>query len=207
VMNISILGVVPWQELQTAAEDNSRLFVISTMMERLYGHTAAAIATLLIMFTAFASVFSLLLGYSRVPFAAARDGNYFKALARVHPRLQIPDVSLFALAAVAALACFLRLGELIAALVVIRISMQFLLQAIGVMVLRKIKPAAVRPFSMPLYPIPALLALLGFIYVLLSRKGFERQLEYAAIIALLGCATYLVRSYRTRSWPFGPDRS
>lgn len=200
VMNISILGVVPWQELRSAAEDNTRLFVISTMMERLYGRAAAVVATLLIMFTAFASVFSLLLGYSRVPFAAARDGNYFKALARVHSRLQIPHVSLLALAAVAAVACFFRLAELIAALVVIRICLQFILQAIGVMVLRR--AGAPRPFSMPLYPIPALAALLGFIYVLVSRKGFEIQLRYAGVIALLGLATYLVRAYRLRLWPF-----
>jgi basic amino acid/polyamine antiporter, APA family len=206
VMNISILGVIPWQELAASAESNSRLFVISTMMERLYGHGAAVVATLLIMWTAFASVFSLLLGYSRVPFAAARDGNYFAALARVHPKLRIPHVSLLVLAGVAVLACFLRLGEIIAALVVIRISLQFLMQTVGLLILRAREPEAPRPFRMWLYPVPAVLSLTGFVYVLISRKGFTTQLKYAAAIALLGLAVYLVRAYRSREWPFrAPD--
>src|SRR3954464_12532787 len=146
VMNISILGVIPWQELSAAAKaDTQRLYVISTLMDRVYGHKAAAVATILIMWTAFASVFSLLLGYSRVPFAAAQDGNYFKAFASVHPRFHIPHVSLLALGAVAACACFLKLQEVIAALVVIRITLQFLFQSVGIIVLRIRRPDMPRP--------------------------------------------------------------
>ena len=128
VMNISILGVIPWRELDAAAKSDTRFYVVSVMMERLYGPWAGRIAALLIMWTAFASVFSLLLGYSRVPYAAALDGNYFRAFARVHPEFHIPDVSLIALGIVASLFCFLRLVDVIAALVVIRIMIQFLLQ-------------------------------------------------------------------------------
>src|SRR5512140_1560817 len=147
VMNISILGVVPWRELNAAATaEHQRLYVVSTLMQRVYGHTAAAIATVLIMWTAFASVFSLLLGYSRVPFAAAQDGNYFRSFASVHPRYHIPHVSLLALGAVAALACFLKLQDVIAALVVIRITLQFLFQAVGVIILRIRRPDLPRPF-------------------------------------------------------------
>jgi amino acid transporter len=200
VMNISILGVLPWQELAAASEHKG--FVVSTMMERLYGHTAGVIATLLIMWTAFASVFSLLLGYSRVPFAAARDGNYFAPLAKIHPRLHIPHVSLLVLAAVAALACLLRLADLIAALVVIRITLQFIVQGIGVILWRHRQRDAERPFKMPFFPVPAVLAVLGFVYVLFSRKGFEKQLVIAICVSLLGVAVYLVRSYQTGDWPF-----
>ena len=102
-MNISILGVIPWRELMQSGTTNSKLYVVSTMMERVYGHGAASAISVLVMWTAFASVFSLTLGYSRVPYAAALDGNYFKALARVHPKHQFPYVSLLALIGVAAL--------------------------------------------------------------------------------------------------------
>ena len=200
VMNISILGVLPWQELAAASEHKG--FVVSTMMERLYGHTAGVIATLLIMWTAFASVFSLLLGYSRVPFAAARDGNYFAPLAKIHPRLRIPHVSLLVLAAVAAFACLFRLADLIAALVVIRITLQFIVQGIGVILWRHRDPNAERPFRMPVFPVPALLAVLGFVYVLFSRKGFEKQLVIAICVSLIGVAVYLWRSFQTGEWPF-----
>ena len=98
VMNISILGVIAWKEVSSAANTDASKYVISTFMERLYGHTAAGIVTVLVMITAFASVFSLLLGYSRVPFAAARDGNYFQAFGKIHPELRIPHVSLISLA-------------------------------------------------------------------------------------------------------------
>jgi APA family basic amino acid/polyamine antiporter len=200
VMNISILGVIPWQELNAAAKaDTQRLYVISTLMDRVYGHKAAAVATVLIMWTAFASVFSLLLGYSRVPFAAAQDGNYFKAFASVHPRFRIPHVSLLALGAVAACACFLKLQEVIAALVVIRITLQFLFQSVGVIVLRIRRPDMPRPFRMWLYPLPALLATVGFIFVLRDRA---RELRYAAVILIVGIVIYLFRAARRREWPF-----
>src|SRR5437899_11565357 len=105
VMNISILGVVPWRELVQSGASNSKLYVVSTFMQRAYGSAsgAGAVVSALIMWTAFASVFSLMLGYSRVPYAAAADGNYFRAFAKVHPAHQFPYVSLLALAGVAAL--------------------------------------------------------------------------------------------------------
>src|SRR6476620_5864521 len=95
VMNISILGVIPWREFADIAKSEAlRQHMIATLMERLYGTTAGTIATLLIMWTAFASVFSLLLGYSRVPYAAALDGNYFKIFSKLHPKHRFPYVSL-----------------------------------------------------------------------------------------------------------------
>src|ERR1700690_1659747 len=168
-MNISILGVVPWQEIQ-AGQDNRGLYVVSIFMRKIYGPWAANLATGLVIWTAFASVFSVMLGYSRVPYAAALDGNYFRAFARVHPERRFPTVSLLALGFVAMLFCFLRLADVIAALVVIRIMLQFIVQAIGVMVLRRRRPDMPRPFRMWLYPVPALLAIAGFTFILLSRK-------------------------------------
>ncbi len=200
VMNISILGVVPWQELKAdAAGETQRLYVVSILMNRVYGHTAAAIATVLIMWTAFASVFSLLLGYSRVPFAAAQDGNYFHAFAAVHPRYRIPHVSLLALGIVAGFACFLKLQDVIAALVVIRITLQFLFQSVGIIILRIRRPDMPRPFRMWLYPLPALLATIGFVFVLRDRA---KELRYVFVIVVIGIIIYLLRAARRREWPF-----
>src|SRR4029077_9037022 len=119
VMNISILAVVPWQEMAQSGQSNHGLYVVSIFMQRIYGHWAAGLATGLVMWTAFASVFSLLLGYSRVPYAAAVDGNFFGAFGRVHPKYRFPYVSLLALGSVAMLFCFFSLADVIAALVVI----------------------------------------------------------------------------------------
>ena len=203
LMNVSILGVIPWREMTQMGAANSKLYVVSTLMARVYGHGAASVITVLVMWTAFASVFSLTLGYSRVPYAAALDGNYFRAFARVHPVHKIPYVSVLALAGVAALFCFLRLADLIAALVVIRILLQYLVQAVGVIVLRIRRPEMARPFRMWLYPVPALVAAASFLFILISRTGFLREIRYAAVILIGGIAVYCVRAWRRREWPFG----
>jgi basic amino acid/polyamine antiporter, APA family len=201
VMNISILGVVPWQEIRPS-EGNKGLYVVSIFMHRVYGDRAASAATVLVMWTAFASVFSLMLGYSRVPYAAALDGNYFRAFARVHPESRFPHVSLLALAGVAALFCFFSLADVIAALVVIRITLQFLVQAAGLIILRIRRPDLPRPFRMWLYPVPALLASGGFIFILVSRTNSLIQIRYALVILITGVVIYLLRSWRNREWPF-----
>jgi len=204
VMNLSILGVVPWQDLARSGHSDTGLYVVSIFMRRLYGPWAANLATLLVMWTAFASVFSTLLGYSRVPYAAALDGNYFKAFARVHPDGRFPYVSLIALAVVAILCCFLRLADVIAALVVIRIILQFLLQAVGVIILRIRRPDLPRPFRMWLYPLPALAASVGFVFVLFSRANSMTEIRYAALILVSGIAIYIFRAWRNQEWPFSP---
>ncbi|HYL96244.1 MAG TPA: amino acid permease, partial [Terriglobales bacterium] len=154
-------------------------------------------------FAAFASVFSLMLGYSRVPYAAALDGNYFKIFERVHPEYHIPHVSLVALGLVAIAFCFFSLADVIAALVVIRIILQFLVQAIGVIVLRIRRPDMPRPFRMWLYPLPALIASFGFVYVVFNRTDSMKQIRYAAVILVTGVVIYFIRAWRSREWPFG----
>ena len=203
LMNISILAVVPWQDMVHSGQSNSGLYVVSVFMQRIYGLWAARVVTGLIMWAAFASVFSLMLGYSRVPYAAALDGNFFRQFARVHPRHRFPYVSLLALGVVAAVFCFLRLADVIAALVVIRIMLQFLIQAVGVIVLRIRRPELPRPFRMWLYPLPALIASFGFIFILISRKDFLKEIRYAAVILIAGLIIYLIRAWRGGEWPFG----
>ncbi len=202
MMNICILAVVPWREMVQVGQNNNGLYVVSLFMQRIYGTAAARTVTALVMWTAFASVFSLMLGYSRVPYAAARDGNYFRAFAQVHPEYRFPYVSLLALGGVAAAFCFLRLKDAIAALVVIRILLQFLVQAIGVIVLRIRRPEMPRPFRMWLYPLPALAAAAGFIFILINRQNAMKEVRYAAVILLAGLTIYMVRAWRGKEWPF-----
>ena len=202
VMNISILGVIPWQEMMTAAKSDTHFYIVSVFMQRIYGPWAAYLATALIMWAAFASVFSLLLGYSRVPYAAALDGNYFQPFARLHPKHNFPYVSLLALGGVAALFCFLRLADVIAALVVIRILLQFLVQAIGVIVLRVRRPDLPRPFRIWLFPVPPLVAAAGFIFIVRSRPNFLKEVRYAAVLLIVGVIIYMIRSARRKEWPF-----
>jgi len=203
MMNLCILAVVPWREMIQAGQNNSGLYVVSLFMQRVYGTWAARLVTGLVMVTAFASVFSLMLGYSRVPYAAAKDGNYFRAFARVHPVHRFPYISLLALGVAAAAFCFLRLKDAIAALVVIRLVLQFLVQAVGSIVLRIRQPEMPRPFRMWLYPLPALLASAGFLFILFNRVNWQKEVRYALLILLTGVVIYMIRAWKDGEWPFG----
>jgi amino acid transporter len=145
------------------------------------------------MITAFGSVFSLLLGYSRIPFAAARDGNFPRVFGRLHPTRGFPYVSLLVLAGVAGVCCFFSLGEVIAALVVLRIVLQFSLQHVGVMMLRARRPEMRRPFRMWMYPLPPAVALVGFGYIVFVRRGSARELMLAVLVVLAGSAVFWLR--------------
>lgn len=161
LMQIAILGVIPWQE----AKDSP--FIASTFFERIYGTAAANIATALILWIAFASLFAVMLGYSRIPYAAALDGNYFKIFSRVHPEKKFPHVSLLILAAVAFVFSLLfKLKEVITTIIVMRILIQFVSQAVGVILLHRRKEHL--PFRMFLFPLPAILAIVFWIFIFFS---------------------------------------
>lgn len=195
-MNLSVLGVLPWQEILDGRNTNLATSVIAVFIARLYGSTAGRWMAVLILWTAFASIFSLLLGYSRVFYAAAADGNFFARFARLHPRYRIPHVALIWLGVVASLACFFRLIDVIAALVVLRLLLQFLLQQVGLLLLRGRRPEMFASFRMKLYPLPVWVAIAGSLFMLVSRHGSGRQLLLAAAIALAGMGIFGLRRAR-----------
>jgi amino acid transporter len=193
LMNISVLGVLPWREMMHENGSHARMFTMAVFMERLYGHTAAGVIVILIAVAALCSVFALLLGQSRIPFAAARDGNFPSWFGAIHPRLRMPHHALLTLGAMTMICCIFRLQEVITALVVIRILFQFLLQGLAVLLPQHQREREVRGFRMPLYPLPALLAIAGFTFILFSRPNFSREIRTAGIILLAGLMVYSTR--------------
>lgn len=179
-----------------------RVRLVAEIAHSAFGSWAGYLMAALIIWTAFASVFSLLLGYSRVPFAAARDGNYFQYLGAVHPKHHIPHRSLVALGLVGAAFCFFTLTQVITMLVVTRILLQFFLQQAGVMLLRIQRPELQRPFRIPLYPLPPLAAIAGFLFIVLNRSHALGGLVVAGLIAVSGTGIYLFRARRMGQWPF-----
>jgi amino acid transporter len=201
-MNLAVLPSLGGVAAHTADSAPVRVQLVADIARSAFGGWAGYAIAGLVVWTAFASIFSLLLGYSRVPYAAARDGNYFRFLAAVHPKHGIPHRSLIALGAVAAAFCFLTLTQVITLLVITRILLQFFLQQAGVMLLRVQRPELVRPFRMPLYPLPPLLAMAGFVFILVNRAKALEGLAVAAGIAVSGTAIYLFRAKRMGDWPF-----
>jgi len=206
LMNISVLGVIPWHEFTVGATSMElRKVTLAVFMQRAYpgtlGQHAALIAAALISFAAASSVLALLLGYSRIPYAAARDGNFPAFFGRLDPKRNVPNVSLRILAAMTVFCCLFRLQEVISTLVVIRILFQFLLQGIAVLLPQHRRLRRGGTFRMPVYPLPALLALSGFLFILLSRPNFLHEMRTAGIILLAGVAVYGIRVMKTPMQP------
>jgi amino acid transporter len=194
-MSLSIIGVVPWRE---AIGSHA---IVSDYVQRLYGPRAASLMTVMILWVAFASVFCVLLGYTRVPYAAAVEGHFFKIFARVHPKRHFPSFSVIFFGCASALSCLLSLEALIKALIVIQIVTQFAAQCLAVIAIRRNRNIA-RPFSMPLYPIPVILALLGWLFIL-GTSGVPYLISGFGLLAF-GIAVYLWRAKVLGLWPWAP---
>jgi len=203
--NLSIIGIVPWREFVPAASHLESSFVVSILMQKIYGKGVATIFTLLVLWTAFGSVFALLLGYSRIPFAAAESGYFFRAFARLHPTKDFPYVSLLVLGAISIVAGFFSLGTVIDALIVTRILVQFMGQVVGLMLLRRRAPDMQRPYRMWLYPIPAFVAMIGWIFVFATTE--VRVIAFGVGVLALGCVAFLVWSWNIKRWPFGLENA
>jgi amino acid transporter len=154
----------------------------------------------LVLWTAFGSIFTLGLGYSRVPYAAARDGGFFRVFGRLHPTKDFPHISLTLIIVLSVAFSFFELGTLIDALLALRIIVQFIGQIGAVMLLRRTKPDMPRPFRIWLYPLPALLALAGWCFVFIE-TGSKTQLMALAALAI-GVVAFLIWSRTIGAWPF-----
>ena len=193
-MNITIIGVVPWREAMHSTS------IVSDFIQRIYGSRAAQAVTVLVLWTTFASVFAVLLGYSRVPFAAASDGRFFPIFARSHPLKGFPTFSVLFIGIASAVACLLNLDVLINALIVIQVMIQFMAQIVAVTLIRRNRPDIQRPFRMPLYPVTSVIAFLGWLYILIA-SGIPYILSGLGLSGL-GVLAYLWQARAKREWPF-----
>ncbi|MFY8072480.1 MAG: APC family permease [Pirellula sp.] len=184
-MNLCIIGVVPWQQ---AMESKN---IAADFMETLYGRSWAVAFTWLILWTALACMFAITLGYSRIPYAAAKQGDFYGVFGRLHPEGKYPWVSLLALGVLTSLFCFLDLKIVIDAAVCVRIVVQFLGQIVALHVVRTTRPDIELPFRMWLYPIPSLIAAVGWIFVLVTADPTALLMSLGVVLS--GVVVYWMR--------------
>jgi amino acid transporter len=209
-LNLSILGVMPWREaMQSKA-------VVADFMAHLYGRTGGVIVAILIMVAGWGSAYVVLLGYSRIPYAAAVDGKFFKPFAALHPKGGFPTVSLVVMGIASAFACLLSLSDLISVLIVIQTLFQYSFQCLAVIFRRRqLKEqfeqdyhasggtdTCPKPYKMPLFPIPALISLVGWAYIVTTSKPIYIALGFG--LFGLGVLCYLILASRRKEWPFQP---
>jgi amino acid transporter len=199
-INFSVIGVVPWREFVPADKHPESDFIVSIFMERIWGSGVATFFTAMVLWTAFGSVFALLLGYSRVPYAAAIDGYFFKIFGRLHPKKNFPYVSLVVLGVISIVCSFFDLGMVIDALITTRILIQFIGQIAAVTLLRRNEPEVKRPYRIWLYPLPNLLALFGWIFVFATTNW--KVISFGLGTLVLGLLCFMLWSRQTQQWPF-----
>src|SRR5919202_1470290 len=195
-MNIGVLGVVPWQE---AAKSQS---VASLVLQRTWGKAAADVTTILILVTAFGSIFAGLLGGSRVPYNAARDGLFFRPYARLHPRHRFPHVALLVMCLITAVGSFFSLSTVIQVLLAVFVIVQAVAQVVALTVLRRRQPDLPWPYRQWLYPVPSVLALVGWCYV--YKSSGHTPIVFSLVILAAGVVAFLAWARAEREWPFGP---
>ena len=197
-MNIGVLGVLPWPQVAHSTS------VASLAVTHNWGRTAADVVTVLILVTAFASVFAGLLGGSRVPFHAARDRLFFGVFGRLHPKYAFPHVSLLVMGVITAVGSFFTLTTVINVLLAVIIWVQAIAQIVALTVLRRRQPGLIRPYKQWLYPLPSLAALAGWLYVYASATG--TALIWSTVWLAAGVVAYLGWARYHHHWPFGPKQ-
>lgn len=198
IINVAIsfgfIGVVPWREAMVSES------VGSVFMENVYGPWAGYVLAGMIVVTAFASIFALLLGYSRVPYAAAQDGVFLRWFGELHRTKEFPHRSLVLIGIGAIIASFFSLQDVILALMAARILIQFNTQVVALFLIRAKRQDIERPFKVWLYPLPPLISLAGYLYVFAS-LGLKFILFGLATL-LIGIGVYLLLALKQREWPF-----
>jgi amino acid transporter len=194
-MSTVILGMVPWREAQESRTIAS-LFISRTFADPASGQIAALVMTVMIQFVAAASLYAVILGYSRIPFAAARDGQFFRVFASLHPTKGFPHVALLTVGLLAAPFCFFSLGQLATWLIQVQVLLCFIWQCAGVILLHRHRKDVPQPFVMWLYPIPAILSLALWLYIFVA--GPSDGIRFSFFYLAASVAAYLVfRSRRT----------
>jgi amino acid transporter len=194
MMNLSIVGSMNWRTAQYSQA------IAADFMQVVHGRWAGLLVSFLVLVVSFGGVFANMLGFSRIPYAAAADGHFFAPFAHLHKTGGFPTVSLLFIGAASAVACLFSLDELIKVLIVVQAIFQFAAQCIAVELLRRRGPRTDGVYRMPLYPVPAFIALLGWIYIAAS-SGF-RYIAIGMGMVAVGTGIYVLKAKHEREWPF-----
>jgi amino acid transporter len=194
LMNVSIIGSLDWRVAQHSQA------IAADFMQVVYGHWAALLVSILVLAVSFGAVFANMLGFSRIPYTAAADGHFFPLFARLHKTGRFPTASLLFMGAFSAVACLFTLNELIKVLIVVQAIFQFAAQCIAVQLVRYRKLNPTGSYRMPLYPLPAAIALLGWMYIALS-NGLRYMVIGVGVVGA-GVIIYLIKAKQGREWPF-----
>src|SRR5439155_27322179 len=135
------------------------------------------------------------------PFEAARDKLFLPVFGRLHARLRFPTFGLLAMGVITAIGSLFTLTDVINMALAVLVIIQSIAQVAAIIVLRRRQPNLKRPYRQWLYPVPTLVALVGWVYIYVSATWLSIILSVCWIV--LGALAFLIWAKVERTWPFG----
>ena len=186
--NVAYMNVLPFSAMQHPPEDR----LATAAATSLFGAGAASATAAAIMVSTFGCVNGLILSGARVSFAMARDGLFFRGVARLNGA-SVPGNALWAQGA---WACLLVLSGSYSDLLKYVISVDilfFVLLVLAVIVMRRKRPDLPRPFRAPGYPVlPLAYAVLGLVLIAVLLAGNPRTTWPGYALCLTGVPVYFL---------------
>ena len=189
VMTTVIVGMIPWKEVKESRTIAS-VFIQRTFSDPDAGRLAGIVMTGLILFVAASSLYALILGYSRIPYAAAKDGNFFGSSRTSTRRSTSPTCRSRQSPSCRFPFCFFSLGQIVSWLVQVQVLLQFIWQCAAVVLLRRYRTDIPQPFTMWLYPWPAVLS--GALWLFIFFTGPRDGIVFSFAFLLMGLVAYVI---------------
>ena len=184
---IAIYMMANWAYFRvlTPAEVGAHKLVAAEMMERIQGPVGAGLVSIAAMISIFAALNGSIMTGARIPYAAARDGLFFKSAARVHPVFRTPGVSILMLTGWAALLVLSGKYDDLYNFVIFGSWILYAMAASSVFVLRRKRPDLIRPYKTVGYPVVPVLFLIGAAALELSTLRDRPVQSLAGIVLIL----------------------
>jgi APA family basic amino acid/polyamine antiporter len=165
--------------------------VAADMMSHLYGRAAAGAVTIAVLISIFAALNGSILSGSRVPYAMARDGLFFRTSAVVHPRFKTPGHSIVLLCLWSCVVVLSGWYDDLYNFVIFGSWILYLMTAVSVFVLRRKQPALPRPYHVIAYPlVPVLFSAVAVLLLVSTFHTRPRESLMGLALMALGIPFY-----------------
>ena len=184
VIGIYLLANMAYFHVMSPQEVSNSTRVAGDMMGKIFGPWGASAVSVAAMISIFAALNGSILTGSRVPYAAARDGLFFRSIAWVNPRYHTPGVCIWVMSGWACLLVLSGKYDDLFNLVIFASWILYGMTAAAVVVLRYRRPDLPRPYRTVGYPFVPVLFVIGAA-ILLFQTAVDKPIESAKGIGLI----------------------
>lgn len=191
MMAVYLLANLAYFYILNSAEVGSSARVAAEMMRHVVGDTGGKLVSVAAMISIFAALNGSILSGSRVPYAMARSGYFFRSVGKVHPQFHTPSAAIMLLAVVASLLLLSGQYKQLYTLVIFPSWILYGMTAASVIVLRYKRPDLERPYRVPGYPVvPALFVLVAIALLYSTLQESPRESGIGLVLILAGLPFY-----------------